>query len=151
MDTSYNERNREQLGRLRALVAGLSDADLTHPLGDGAWTVGATLAHMAYYDTRVLATLEVSLRHRLPRYWWEGEETTGVNRARTPGWRAMPVREAAQQALAAAEAVDALIASLPPEFIAEVMRERPSALERARHRIEHLDEIEHGLRAGAGS
>ena len=151
MDTSSIERNREQLARLRALVAGLSDDDLAHPLGDGAWTVGATLAHLAYYDTRVAANLEVSLRHGLPRFWWEGEETTGVNRARTPGWRAMPGREAAQQALAAAEAVDTLVASLPPEFAAEVMRERPSALERGRHRASHLDEIEQGLRPGAGS
>jgi hypothetical protein len=151
MDTSYNERNREQLERLRSLMERLSDDDLARPLGDGAWTVGATLAHMAYYDTRVAANLEVSLRHGLPRYWWEGEETTGVNRARTPGWYAMPGREAAQRALAAAEAVDTLVASLPPEFAAEVMRERPGALERAWHRIEHLDEIEQGLRAGAGS
>ena len=61
MDTSYNERNREQRERLRALVAGLSEADLARPLGDGAWTVAATLAHLAYFDTRVAATLESPL------------------------------------------------------------------------------------------
>jgi hypothetical protein len=147
MDTSYDERNREQRERLRALVAELSEADLARPLGDGAWTVAATLAHLAYFDTRVAATLEVSLRHNLPRLWWNGEEANAVNAARTPGWRAMPGREAAQQALAAAEAVDALVASLSPEFAAAVVRERPSALERAGHRSAHLDEIEQGLRA----
>src|SRR6187401_1863392 len=99
MDSSYNVRNREQRERLRALVARLSEADLAQPLGDGTWTVGATLAHLAYFDTRVAAGLEMSLRHGLPRYWWDQAEVNAVNEARTPGWRATPGREAAQQAL----------------------------------------------------
>ena len=33
--------------RLRELVAGLTDADLATPVGDG-WTVGAALAHVAF-------------------------------------------------------------------------------------------------------
>jgi uncharacterized damage-inducible protein DinB len=151
MDTSYNERNRASRERLRALVEGLSEADLALPLGDGAWTVGATLAHLAYYDTRVASTLETSVRHNLPRFWWNGEEANAVNEARTPGWRAMPGQEAVRQVLAAAEVVDAVVASLPPEVAAAVAQERPSALERAGHRAAHLDEIEQGLRAGTGS
>src|SRR5262245_39988945 len=120
MDTSYNERNREARERLRALVERLSEDDLARPLGDGNWTVSSTLAHLAYFDTRVASALEVSVRHNLPRYWWTAEEVNGVNDARTPGWRSMPGQEAVHQVLAAAEVVDAVVASLPPEIVAAV-------------------------------
>ena len=72
MDTSFNQQNHEQTERLKALDR-LSDDDLDRPVGEH-WTVGVALAHLAYYDGRVLGTLEASLRHGIPRLWW-GSDT----------------------------------------------------------------------------
>lgn len=144
MDTSYNQRNREQSERLRTLTR-LSDAELARPMGEH-WTVGVALAHLAYYDARVLATLEASRRHGIPRYWWVGGEALAVNDARLDGWCALPPREALEQAIQIAEALDPFIAALPDDFAATILDERPSALDRSRHRAEHLDEIDAALR-----
>jgi len=51
-----------------------------------------------------------------------------------------------EEAVAAAEAVDALIASLPVETpIGRLLADRPSCLDRSIHRAAHLDAIEYGL------
>ena len=53
LDTTSDHvaRNREQLERLRRLVARLGDDDLRRELPDG-WTVADALAHLAFYDRR---------------------------------------------------------------------------------------------------
>jgi hypothetical protein len=144
MDAGYTQRNREQTERLRALGR-LSDHDLARPVGEH-WTVGVALAHLAYYDGRVLGTLEASSRHGIPRLWWGADETRAVNDARLEVWRAVPPREALDQAIRTAEALDSLIAALPPDFASSVAEERHLALDRSVHRAEHLDEIERAIR-----
>ena len=143
-DGSYVERNRASRERLRALAARLSDEQLARDLGDG-WTVGVALAHLAYWDARTLGNLEISTRHGLPRHWWSGAETDGVNTARLAEWSATSPRQALKQALQAAEALDALIETLGPEAVEAVQQERPWALERSRHRGSHLDDVERAL------
>jgi hypothetical protein len=143
MDTSYNQRNHEQTERLKALSR-LSDDELGRPIGEH-WTVGIALAHLAYYDGRVLGTLEASLRHGVPRLWWGAAETRAVNDARLEIWRTVAPREALDQAIRTADALDRLIASLPAELARTVAEERSQALDRSVHRAEHLDEIEQAL------
>lgn len=145
MDASRIERNRAQRERLQALGERLSDEALSRPLGDGGWTVAAALAHLAYWDGRTLATLEASSRHGITRAWWSPTEADAVNAAQLPGWKAMPPRDALQDALRAAEAIDQYVESLAPEMVEVLTRERPLALDRARHRGSHLDEIEQAL------
>ena len=145
VDTSYQERNRQQRERLSALVRRLSDEELARPIGDGAWTVAATLAHLAYWDMRGLGALEAAVRHGLPLWFWDAADADAVNQAWTPKWRALPPREAAALAVQAAEAIDSVVEQLPETLIPTVARERYRILERALHRVEHLDAIEQAL------
>jgi hypothetical protein len=142
MDRSYIERNRRQTLRLQALTA-CSDEQPAQPLGEH-WTVGVALAHLGYWDLRGVGALEAWRRHGLPLVFWRGPE--GVNDARLPVWRAMAPREALDQAIRIAEALDALIASLSDAEAAVVAAQYERMLERGRHRGEHLAEIEHALR-----
>ena len=57
IDRAFLERNKNEHARLRQLIARLSDADLVRPVS-GGWTVAAALAHMAFWDGRVLVSLE---------------------------------------------------------------------------------------------
>ena len=145
MDTSYSERNRAQRERLRAVAGRVSDEDLVRTIGEHGWTVAAALAHVAYWDGRMLGTLEVSLRHGLRPAWWDRAEVDAVNEARLPGWLAMPPREALEEALRTMEAIDRFIEGLAPEAARALAAERPVALNRSMHRSMHLDEIERAL------
>ena len=53
LDQSFIERNRASTNRMRTLVARLSDQELQHPVGEH-WTVAITLAHLAFWDRRVM-------------------------------------------------------------------------------------------------
>ena len=145
MDTSYNDRNREQTERLKALSR-LSDEGLVRPVGEH-WTVAVALCHIAHVDERVLAVLELSLRHGIPRHWWTMDEALAVNDARLPLWRALPPREALHRAIRTAEALDQVIRDLPADIAEAVARERARSLDRSLHRAEHLDEVDQALEA----
>jgi hypothetical protein len=145
VDTSYNERNREQSERLKALDR-LRDEDLARPVGEH-WTVAVALAHIAYHDERVLGTLESSLRHGIPPAWWARDEVLAINDALLPLWRAMPPRAALRRAVHIAEALDRVIRELPADVAAALATERPTALDRSLHRGEHLDEVGRALEA----
>jgi hypothetical protein len=144
VDTSYNERNRQQTTRLEALRR-LSDDDLSRPIGNH-WTVGVALAHMTYWDARALGTVEAWRRYGVPLIGWT-DEWGAVNNARLPIWRETPPRQALEEAITTAVALDGVIADLNPDEAEEVARVRYRILERALHRAEHLDEIEQALRS----
>jgi len=55
-DRTYVIQNDAERIRLRSLVARLSDADLARPMPAG-WTVAAILAHLAFWDQRILVLL----------------------------------------------------------------------------------------------
>src|SRR5262249_61752566 len=57
MAPSHVTENNHARARLRALVDRLSDGDLARPLEAG-WTVGAVLAHLAFWDQRALLLIE---------------------------------------------------------------------------------------------
>jgi hypothetical protein len=144
LDTSYVERNRQQLERMKALVNRLSDEELRQPVGEH-WTVASTLAHMAYWDTRGIGALEATLRHGLRVVFWDVTDGLPVNDALTPKWLAIPPREAAEWAVAAATALAGLVEHLPDDLRPAVARERYRVLERALHWSDHLDEIDRAL------
>jgi hypothetical protein len=145
-DRAYVERNRAQRERLRALAGGVADEQLGRSLDGGEWTAAVALAHVAYWDGRTLATLEASVRHGIPRAWWDTAEADAVNAARLARWRVIPPREALAQAISTAEALDAYLEALPDDLAAALVDERPLALDRSRHRASHFDEIERALR-----
>ena len=56
-DRSYVAENQAQLARLRALVDSLTDAELAQPMPAG-WTVAGVLAHLAYWDQRIVVLMD---------------------------------------------------------------------------------------------
>jgi hypothetical protein len=141
---SYVEANTRGRERLRALVAKLSDQELALQVGAG-WTVAALLAHLAFWDYRVLVLLQ---RWRKAGVGPSPIDVDGVNDAMKPLCLALPGREAASLAVEAAEAVDAELESLPEELMAGIgalVQQGKFRLDRSIHRNEHLDQIEAAL------
>ncbi len=142
MDTGYSERNRTQTRRLKGLLS-LTDEDLQRPVGEH-WTVGIALAHIQYWDGRAVGAIEAWRRHGLPlTLWTDGEGV--INDVRLPVWREVPPREAMEQAIRTAEALDRIVEDLSPEEAEAVAAQRYRVLDRSMHRSEHLDEIEAAL------
>jgi hypothetical protein len=141
MSMSYIEANAQGRERLWALVSGLTGEELTLPAGDG-WTVAAILAHLAFWDYRVLALL---MRWKKAGVGPSPIDIDGVNDAAKPLCLAIPAREAARLALNAAEAVDAELENLPEDLrpaIDVLVQEGKFRLNRSIHRNEHIDQIE---------
>lgn len=141
LDRSFVGRNRTATERLRALAARLSDAELAHPVGEH-WTVAIALAHLAFWDRRVLDVLE---RTEAAGQIMAPTIDLVVNDLSLPLWAALPGREAARLAVEAAEALDRRLESYPPALLAEVHAHTPRWVERALHRDQHLDEVEAAL------
>jgi DinB superfamily len=141
LEAEANKKGRE---RLRAITNRLSEAELAMLTGDG-WTVGATLGHLAFWDNRVR---DLILRWKESGIGPSPIDTDNINDAMKPLLRAIPGREAVEQALRAAEAVDAEIENLPEELkpgVEALVKEGKLRLDRSIHRNEHLDQIERAL------
>lgn len=142
-DRSFVERNRAETARIRDLAERLSDEEFLHPVGEH-WTVGMALAHLAFWDARVLAVLDA--------YERQGKIVVHdidivVNDILLPTWAAIPPREAARLALETAEELDKRLELLAPDVRAQLAEASQRFVMRAMHRGEHLDEVEEALRA----
>ena len=147
MAQPYVAENNEQRARLRALVERVSDADLARPL-DAGWTVGAVLAHLAFWDQRTLVLIERWEKDdpRTPPRGIEGKDVDWINDSAKALCLALTPRAAARLAVATADAVDRRVEALSSELVAaNAAAGTPLNLFRAEHRREHLDEIEHAL------
>jgi hypothetical protein len=142
LDRSFVERNRASTDRIRALAASLSDAEMLQPVGEH-WTVGIALAHLAFWDRRVMYVLDVTERDGK---LFVPEIDIFVNDLSLPLWAAIPPRQAARIAIEAAEALDARLEGFPPALLEEIYAYNPRWVERARHRGDHLDEVDAALR-----
>jgi hypothetical protein len=144
MTTSYQEGNRESLRRLRELVSQLDNEAIAWRI-DVDWTVGAVLAHLAFWD-------ESCVRR------WEAFDREGafvslnrdvvelINTANLPTWRALTGSVVRELVLRAAEAADARTGNLSPAALAYVEETgRTFILDRASHRNEHVEQIEEAL------
>ena len=141
VDRSYIAENEAELHRLRTLVERLSDADLARPT-PGGWTVASSLAHVAFWDQRILFWLDRWERGEKPRRLDEAD-VDWINDAGKPLCLALPPRVAARLTVDIAEQVDRRLAALTEERIASnAAAGEPLSLTRAHHRKTHLDEIE---------
>ena len=131
-------QNREQLERLRRLVARLSDEDLRRELPDG-WTIADALAHLAFYDRRAAILLERFAREGVFASPYDYDT---INAALPHLTRRIPPREIAAEVIEAAEAADQAAAATPATLVEEIRRLNQVKLERADHRRNHLDDIE---------
>ena len=142
VDRSYVARNTASRSRLNTVAAGLRDGDLSRDAG-GGWTVGALLAHLAFWDRFVI--------ERLARWEKGGFESAVfdadvINEAALPGWRAIPGPAARQVALAAAEQCDERVARVADELASAIIGAgRQRMLDRSLHREEHLAQIERAI------
>ena len=139
VDTTRNDAER---ARLAALIARLSDDDLTRALLSGEWTVADALGHLAFFDRRSQVLLEKFQREGVTPSPYDAQT---INDALLPLLRRMTPRALAEEALAAAEAADAAAARVTPQLLAEIETRNEVAPNRWKHRQAHLDEIEAAL------
>jgi hypothetical protein len=143
-DRAYVAENEAALRRLRSLVERLGDAELARPLPDG-WTVAAALAHVAFWDQRVLSLLDRWERGETPRPM-DPADVDWINEAGKPLCLGLSPRTAARLAVAIGDAVDRRLARLTDaQLAANDAAGAPIFLLRSRHRSVHLDEIERAL------
>ena len=136
--SDHVSQNREQLERLRRLVARLGDDDLRRELPDG-WTIADALAHLAFYDRRAAVLLERFVDEGVFASPYDYET---INAALPHLTRRIPPREIVAEVVEAAEAADRAAAATPATLVEEIRRLNQVKLERADHRRNHLDDIE---------
>jgi uncharacterized damage-inducible protein DinB len=140
-DRGYIARNDAERSRLRALVARLTDTDLARPM-PGGWTVAAVLAHVAFWDQRIIVLIERWQSAGLVPHSEDPQDVQWINDSVKPMLLALPPRHAAELSAAIAESVDSLVAGLSDEWVDRIAAANVITLVRASHRGEHLDEIE---------
>ena len=140
MDRQFVIENSKERERLRKLVSGITEKELTLLLYKEGWTVAAALAHLAFWDQR---------RIILVRKWKEKGFTPSpmdedtMNDALVPFFLALPPKKAADLAVSIAEELDSELEESSAEFIATMENSGDRhALNRAIHRKMHLDDIE---------
>jgi len=145
-DRSYVAENRAQLERLRALTDKLSDQQLAGSLPAG-WTVAGVLAHLAFWDQRVVTLIDAWAGGRgTAPVTYDGAAVDWINDAGKPLCLALPPRVAARIAVEAAVAADERVAALSEaQLAANAAAGHPISVLRAEHRREHLDEIDQSL------
>lgn len=147
MERPFILENAAERERLRALVAGMADRELSLTLPNG-WTIAAALAHLAFWDQRSLVLLR---RWRTRPIAASPVDVHVTNDTLLPFFQALPPRRAAELAVAAAEAIDLELVEVPAETIAaiEALGDK-FRLYRSIHRRMHLDTIESLLKAHRG-
>lgn len=146
-DRSYIAENDRERRRLEALVGKLDDAGLGRAMPVG-WTVAGVLAHLAFWDQRIVVLVELIKRGAaVPTE--NPIDVDWINDAAKPMQLALPPRRAATLAVETARAADHAVATLSDEALAKnAAGGSPINLRRAQHRREHLDEIEQVLARG---
>src|SRR6266508_190613 len=143
MTFPYSKENAESYQRLKSLAHRLTDTDLALST-DYGWTVAARLAHLAFWDQRVLVILR--------RWQEEGFDPSpidarAVNHSLKVICQALEPRTAIELCLSSAEAVDTELETLSPELVKQ-MEEHAQAndtqfrMNRSLHRDGHLNDIE---------
>jgi hypothetical protein len=143
MTFPYAQQNDESRSRLETLARRLSDADLALST-DYGWTVAALLAHLAFWDQRMIMIL---------KRWKEAGldaspmDANVVNDSLRVICHALEPRKAIELCLSSAEAADAELARLTAEEVKQLEEHAAATdtqfrMNRSLHRNGHLDDIE---------
>jgi hypothetical protein len=138
IDPSYVQLNRASTERMRRLVKRLSDADMQRPVGEH-WTVAIALAHLAFWDRRVLLALD---RTEQQGKLFTPEIDLVVNDIVLPLLAAIPPQQAARLAIDTADILDKRLEALPEPLLEQLLQYNKRWLFRALHRNEHLDDVD---------
>ena len=142
IDASYIEQNRASTERIRALIARLSEKEMQTKVGEH-WTVSIALAHLAWWDRRVMYVLDMTEKDNklfIP------EIDIFVNDLSLPLWAVIPPREAARICIETSETLDKRLEEYSPQLLEEIYNHNKRWVVRALHRNEHLDEVDVALR-----
>jgi len=137
IERDFIELNRKATERLRPMGQ-LSEAQMARRVGEH-WTVAMALAHLAFWERRVIFVLEGTAREgRVYQLELHGD----LNDLLLPFWAVLPGREAACLALETAEEADRRLAELPYELLERLYVYNPRWVNRYLHRNAHLDEVD---------
>ncbi|MBL8089159.1 MAG: maleylpyruvate isomerase N-terminal domain-containing protein [Anaerolineales bacterium] len=142
LDPKYNQLNRESTERIKKLAASLTDEQMQTKVGEH-WTVAIALVHLAFWDRRVLATLEETAKNKKLSVI---EVETVVNDLSLPIWETVPAKDAVKLAIETAEKLDNQLENFPKDLLEEMYEHNKRLVVRALHRNEHLDEVEAALK-----
>jgi hypothetical protein len=134
--------NRDSTQRIKNLVASLSDEEMQTRVGEH-WTVSIALAHIAWWDRRVMYVLDMTAKDGklfIP------EIDIVVNDLSLPLWAVIPPREAARIAIETSEDLDKRLEVYPPLLLEEIFNYNKRWVIRALHRNEHLNEVDAALK-----
>ena len=139
----YIDQNNQSRARLRGLTAELNEKSLNRVAYRG-WTVAMTLAHMAFFDNYRLAQLQ---RWEQTGFDEVKADTKTINSALRPLLECVNGKAAIRCVVSAANSVDQQIENLSQALVNEIGKNgrAPVIFDRARHRNEHLDEIDQSL------
>jgi uncharacterized damage-inducible protein DinB len=145
-DREHAERNAASRERLRTTLERLS-ADALDREVDDDWTVGALLAHVAFWDRLVAGRWRLAQRRGAAAPPDLHDDVADlVNDAALSAWRSIDAAHLERLVLSAADDVDRLIEDLPAASIeAAKAAGRPRLVDRSAHRTEHLDAIDTAL------
>ena len=139
MPYPFVEENDASRRRLKAIVERLNDEDFARTT-PGGWSVAALLAHLAFWDQRIVVLL-----HR----WKENGvdespvDSDMINDSLKPILLAIQPRAAVELCLSSAEAADAELENLTPVLYGQIQASSNHfRFNRALHRDDHLNEIE---------
>jgi hypothetical protein len=141
--SNYNADNAIWAERLADTIAQLNDTDLTQPLEAG-WTVSSVLAHLVFWDMRIVALLEK----------WNRDGAIGpseidadlINEVTRQLFLLLPARAIAEMCLTWSQKANLAIAALDERTAAEITAKAPNVrLDRTHHRQAHIEEIEAAL------
>jgi hypothetical protein len=139
MPHPFVEENTTSRQRLESLIGALTEEDFGRTTADG-WTVSALLAHLAFWDLRVLVLLR--------RWQTDGVDESPVdphmiNDSLKPLCLALDPPAAVELCLSSAQAVDAELEKISPDLVAAI-EASPNhfRFNRGHHRHDHLGEIE---------
>ena len=142
MTIPFQQENTDSRLRLETLVSGLSDEELARTNSPG-WTVAALLAHLAFWDQRMVVLLR--------RWKAQGVDDSPVdpnmiNDALLPLCLALEPHKAIELCLSSAREADAEIASISPHLY-KAIEAAPVhfRFNRSLHRNDHVNEIERML------
>ena len=145
LDLTYKEQNRASTERIRTLASRLTDDEMQTKVGEH-WTVSIALAHLAWWDRRVMYVLDMTERDGklfIP------EIDVFVNDLSLPLWAVIPPREAARICIETSGMLDKQLEEYSPQLLEEILNYNKRWVIRALHRNEHLDEVDLALRSHA--
>ena len=138
MNRDFQIANKASREKMSLLIKIMSDEELALPTVAG-WTIASTLAHIAFWDNRILYLL---------KHWKENEiapspyDVDAINEAQKPFLLALSPRIAATLALQAAEAIDSEIEKTSDELAEKIIAAKVQfKFERNGHREYHIREI----------